>query len=523
MAVFAEVPAGIFAKASRDNLLFLRRCRKVIIMKRAWIASVICGMGLLVCAVPCLANVGVHPLGYVESNSGTKSILCDSGLQESMLPGHGYICLSNGLDHSNCGVFSHGSFIQFEMYVWMLPSSTGIIAGEFEILYPADVIASTVTTNPDITVVLGQLNTGTTFAFGTCHVDWVWSHHQTCYVFSNAPEFIQVAGDPASGTGPQYATCEVGYPLSPFIVLGYLGVNAWCSMCPPEGTPSLMNVTVESPTVIHAFFDMPASCQFPASAHFFLRSGANQTDTIRCTLAEHRPNAYEYVLTLKNAMVDNTRYILKALKFNGPNPSEVDSEWEFTFYEPVSTFLQGCSGALRGTGVELMWELSEVDAGIEFFVSRSENGAAFIPLDMVGLARNGLAFRYADSRVEPGKSYVYKVEYSLGGTSRLLFISEEIRTPAALLALHQNHPNPFNPSTTISFTLPAGCAVRLDVYDVSGRLVRRLIDGERRGAGLNDVEWNGRDASGGAAVSGIYVYRLVAGKETLSRKMVLIR
>jgi len=492
-------------------------------MKHAWIITMCCGMALLLCAVPCLANAEVHPLGYIESNSGTKSVLCASELQENMLPSHGYICLSNGLDHSNCGVFSNGRFIQFEMYIWMIPSSTGIVAGEFQIVYPADVISSTVTTNPDITVVLGQLNTGISFAFGTCHMDWVWSHHQTCYVFSNAYEFIQVAGDPASGTGPQYATCEVGYPLSPFIVLGNLGVNEWCSMCPPEGTPSLMNVTAESPSVIHAFFDMPASCQFPASAHFYLRDKANQTDTIRCMLADQQPNAHEYVLTLRNAMVDNTTYILKALKFNGPNPYQVDSEWEFVFYEPVSTLLQSCSAAVSGSAVELRWELSEVDQGVGFYVSRSESGADFVGLDMAGLVRDGLTFRYADSRVEPGKSYVYKVEYSLDGTSRLLFISEEIRTPAVLLALYQNHPNPFNPSTTISFTLPAGCVVRLEVYDVSGRLVRRLIDGERRGAGLNNVEWNGRDASGGAAVSGIYVYRLVAGKETLSRKMVLLR
>jgi len=164
-----------------------------------------------------------------------------------------------------------------------------------------------------------------------------------------------------------------------------------------------------------------------------------------------------------------------------------------------------------------------VDAGAEFFVSRSEGGADFVPLDMTGLARSGLVFTYVDSRVEPGKRYVYRVECTIDGKSRLLFLSEEIRTPASLLALHQNRPNPFNPSTTISFTLPAECAVRLDVYDVSGRLVARLVDGARQGAGTHDVEWNGRDVSGRAAASGIYVYRLIAGKETISRKMVLLR
>ena len=54
-------------------------------------------------------------------------------------------------------------------------------------------------------------------------------------------------------------------------------------------------------------------------------------------------------------------------------------------------------------------------------------------------------------------------------------------------------------------------------------VVARLIDNERRSAGTHDVEWNGRDQSGRAATSGIYVYRLTAGKETISRNMVLLR
>ena len=145
-------------------------------------------------------------------------------------------------------------------------------------------------------------------------------------------------------------------------------------------------------------------------------------------------------------------------------------------------------------------------------------------LDVSGISRGRASFqRTRTLGSKAGSSYVYKVEYSFDGVSRLLFISEEIRTPAALLALEQNRPNPFNPSTTISFTLPGECAVRLEVYDVSGRLVARLVDGARLSAGPHDVEWNGRDVSGRAAASGIYVYRLVAGKETISRKMVLLR
>ena len=96
-------------------------------------------------------------------------------------------------------------------------------------------------------------------------------------------------------------------------------------------------------------------------------------------------------------------------------------------------------------------------------------------------------------------------------------------TPAMPLTLYQNKPNPFNPTTTISFYLPQECIVGLKIYDISGRLVTRLIADERRSAGTHAIEWNGRDARGASVASGIYLYRLTAGKETVSKKMVLLR
>ena len=200
-----------------------------------------------------------------------------------------------------------------------------------------------------------------------------------------------------------------------------------------------------------------------------------------------------------------------------------DSGYSVDDLGPTATLLQSSSAAFSGSGVELSWKLSEIDAGVEFLVSRSKSGGDFVPLDVTGLSRTGLAFSYVDTNVEPGEGYVYKVEYSLEGRSRLLFISQEVRTPAASLALDQNRPNPFNPSTTISFSLPEACEVRLEVYDVSGRLVARLVDGRKLGAGAHEADWNGRDVSGGTAASGVYIYRLIAGKETISKKMVLLR
>lgn len=77
--------------------------------------------------------------------------------------------------------------------------------------------------------------------------------------------------------------------------------------------------------------------------------------------------------------------------------------------------------------------------------------------------------------------------------------------------LRQNHPNPFNPQTTISFDLPRVMRVSLRVYDISGRLVAVLLDDVSAPAGRNELVWQGRDFAGQAVSSGSYIYRLQAG------------
>jgi hypothetical protein len=91
-------------------------------------------------------------------------------------------------------------------------------------------------------------------------------------------------------------------------------------------------------------------------------------------------------------------------------------------------------------------------------------------------------------------------------------------------ALLGNTPNPFNPVTTIRFTVPTGPnrPYSLRVYDVRGRLVRELASGQI-GGGLHEVRWDGRDTRGETASSGVYLYRLQVGQERLTGKMALLK
>ncbi len=89
-------------------------------------------------------------------------------------------------------------------------------------------------------------------------------------------------------------------------------------------------------------------------------------------------------------------------------------------------------------------------------------------------------------------------------------------------ALDEARPNPFNPSTTIAYELPSDSHVRIAVYDPLGREVRVLVD-RTRSAGRYAAVWNGIDAQGREAASGIYVIRISSEIGTLARRVVLLR
>jgi hypothetical protein len=88
--------------------------------------------------------------------------------------------------------------------------------------------------------------------------------------------------------------------------------------------------------------------------------------------------------------------------------------------------------------------------------------------------------------------------------------------------LSENYPNPFNPSTTISFTLPEIQHVTLDVLNVLGQRVKVLVN-ESREAGPHEIVWDGTNDSGDQVASGVYFYRISTGEHIASKKMLLLK
>jgi hypothetical protein len=89
-------------------------------------------------------------------------------------------------------------------------------------------------------------------------------------------------------------------------------------------------------------------------------------------------------------------------------------------------------------------------------------------------------------------------------------------------ALGQNYPNPFNPTTNISFSVPQQEKVKVEVYDVLGRLIGTLVNAELP-AGTYTTTWNGKDANGASVATGMYIYRMQAGTFSTVKKMLMVK
>jgi hypothetical protein len=113
--------------------------------------------------------------------------------------------------------------------------------------------------------------------------------------------------------------------------------------------------------------------------------------------------------------------------------------------------------------------------------------------------------------------------YAVGYTE-YVEIDEPGHDPRPVFALEQNYPNPYvaGDRTTIGFSLVQSGSVRLDVYDISGRLVTTLVD-ETLPAGRHDISWNGCTTAGRLAEPGVYFYKLETESNSATRRMVLVR
>ena len=106
-------------------------------------------------------------------------------------------------------------------------------------------------------------------------------------------------------------------------------------------------------------------------------------------------------------------------------------------------------------------------------------------------------------------------------TSDMVSLGENLNLPIEF-SLYPNYPNPFNPSTTISYGISEDSFVSINIYDMRGREVKNLVS-QKQVSGRYSVSWDGNDAGGNSVSAGVYIYKLNAHDKVFSRKMVLMK
>lgn len=174
----------------------------------------------------------------------------------------------------------------------------------------------------------------------------------------------------------------------------------------------------------------------------------------------------------------------------------------------------------NGNDVTLNWSTATEVNNAGFEVQRLEGESEFVTIGFIpghGTTTEAKNYKFIDANLSSG-SYTYRLkQVDFDGT---FAYSDEVNvdiTSPAEFELVQNYPNPFNPSTTIKFVIPQSSEVSLKVYNALGQEVRSLIN-QFLESGIHTINF---DAS--ALNSGIYFYRLDAGKYSDVRKMTLIK
>jgi hypothetical protein len=208
------------------------------------------------------------------------------------------------------------------------------------------------------------------------------------------------------------------------------------------------------------------------------------------------PNFWDYVI------VEGTEDGVNWLPLAPGYDSRADPVWS-TAYDNGAT----PDGGSSTVGTELMWLTHSVDL-LETFDPGATIFVRFRLFSDAGVVAWGWAID--DIVIQPNGVGVVD--------------DEPGAAPGVLLpALAANVPNPFNPKTEIAYTIPSRTRVDLAVYDLAGRLVKRLVNAEFKDPGEYTVEWNGRDGNGRSVASGVYVYRLRTEETERVRKMTLLK
>jgi hypothetical protein len=218
------------------------------------------------------------------------------------------------------------------------------------------------------------------------------------------------------------------------------------------------------------------------------------------------------------AASDDNLYIGGDFTMAGDKASVYFGKW--LLESPVPVLVQRFDASTHDDGVHLSWQVSH-DGELESFRlyrAEGDDGALVVLDEQIPVS----AKSYVDGNVKPATRYRYVLAAVNRDGTETLSQSQSLTTAAIAFAIHPNVPNPFNPATSIRFSVPDRARVIVRVHDVTGALVVELLD-EDVDAGYRSVEWNGRNSSGATVASGPYFVYVRAGKQSLTQKIMLLK
>jgi len=193
---------------------------------------------------------------------------------------------------------------------------------------------------------------------------------------------------------------------------------------------------------------------------------------------------------------------------------------------PTPVELSAFSAHVDNDDAILEWSTASESNNYGFEIQRNHNNSS--KFEKIGLV-NGKGttsapnhYRFVDSGLANGSYYYRLKQADYDGTYEFSNVIEIAVGIPGDFRLYQNHPNPFNSSTMISYSLPQDCHVKLTIYNINGRAVYKLVD-EFQPAGNYNLNWDGIDSQGTAVSSGVYYYKMETQNDTKFRRMIMLR
>ncbi len=240
-----------------------------------------------------------------------------------------------------------------------------------------------------------------------------------------------------------------------------------------------------------------------------IETSAEATITVNVTAVNDAPSSFNMETPTDNAVIEiNDGNYSDSLTFDWATSSDVEGEaitYKIFFTNGLSSFSQSGLSADK---------ISIAHSDIYLIMDQSNLSHWTEPSEISGSWKVS-AYDATDSTAADNASF------SLTIKENVLVVDARYAIPDEF-ALHANYPNPFNPTTTISYDLPEQAQVTLGIYDILGKQIKTLVN-QSQDAGNKIAVWNGTDNLGRQVSAGVYLYQIQAGEFSQTRKMLLLK